>query len=447
MSQRHSRLIFLFLAAFALLSVVPSFADSGARIVRLSTVEGNVEVDRNAGQGFEHAFLNLPITEGTSVRVTGDGRAEVEFEGGSTVRLTSGGVVEFPQLALRDSGAKATSVVVREGTAYVTFKGKQDDDFAVLFGDEKAQLSDPVHFRLEMNHSAAVLAVFKGELTVLDQSGSFEVGKKQSATFDLSPDRQEPYTISKKIEKSPFDEWDKHQDEYHDRYLSRNSYNSYSPYAYGVSDLNYYGSFFDAPGYGTLWQPYFVNAGWDPFMSGAWVFYPGSGYSWVSAYPWGWTPYHYGSWIQVPNRGWAWQPGGAWHRFPNPTNAPTSMTSFRAPTAPGRSTVVVNRGSFPTPARGSSFVIRNNSAGLGIPRGSLRNPSHVSQQVSQRGSVVARPAANPSSPSSSFGGSRPAAAASPAASPRMSSPRTSSPASSPRTSMPSSSPRGGTRPR
>ena len=47
---------------------VPSFADSQARIVRLSQVDGDVQIDRNTGQGYEKAFLNLPITQGTKVR-------------------------------------------------------------------------------------------------------------------------------------------------------------------------------------------------------------------------------------------------------------------------------------------------------------------------------------------------------------------------------------------
>ncbi len=58
---------------------VPSFADSQVRIVRLSDVEGNVQIDRNTGQGYEKAFLNLPITQGVKLRGNGEGRAEIEF--------------------------------------------------------------------------------------------------------------------------------------------------------------------------------------------------------------------------------------------------------------------------------------------------------------------------------------------------------------------------------
>ncbi|HVR23865.1 MAG TPA: hypothetical protein VMU26_11125, partial [Candidatus Polarisedimenticolia bacterium] len=47
------------------LLALPAAAESQARIVRLSDVQGGVQIDKNAGLGFENAFLNLPITQGT----------------------------------------------------------------------------------------------------------------------------------------------------------------------------------------------------------------------------------------------------------------------------------------------------------------------------------------------------------------------------------------------
>ena len=44
------------------LLAVPAAADSQARIVRLSDVQGTVQIDKNTGLGFESAFANLPIT-------------------------------------------------------------------------------------------------------------------------------------------------------------------------------------------------------------------------------------------------------------------------------------------------------------------------------------------------------------------------------------------------
>lgn len=174
-----------------------------------------------------------------------------------------------------------------------------------------------------------------------------------------------------------------------DLVMSAGSDSSYSPYAYGTSDLNYYGSFFNAPGYGRLWQPYFIDAGWDPFMNGAWAFNPGYGYGWVSGYLWGWTPYHYGSWVFLPSRGWAWQPGGSWAGWSTPRvlNAPAHFLIPQPPANSGQGILTVNRGPIPTPL-GRSFnklEIPNNSAGLGIPRGSIKSLGRLSRSVQQEG--------------------------------------------------------------
>ena len=185
------------------------------------------------------------------------------------------------------------------------------------------------------------------------------------------------------------------------------SYNDYSPFAYGVSDLNYYGNFVSIPGYGMGWQPYFAGAGWDPYMNGAWTFYPGVGYTWVSAYPWGWTPYHYGSWVNTPS-GWAWIPGGSWAGFGRtPVLTGVSRGTLpQVPTSGGGRTLVVNRGPVSTMsnARSNKIVIANNSAGLGVARGSLRSPAQLSQRVAEKGAVSTNvrntPITRPSYPSS-----------------------------------------------
>ena len=110
------------LAVLSCWLAVPSFADSQARIVRLSQVDGDVQIDRNTGQGYEKAFINLPVTQGTRLRTGQDARAEIEFEDGSTLRITPGTSVEFPELARRDSGARASSLELQQGTAYLNFK-------------------------------------------------------------------------------------------------------------------------------------------------------------------------------------------------------------------------------------------------------------------------------------------------------------------------------------
>jgi hypothetical protein len=443
MSIRKASMYLVALAALVCWPLaVPSFADSQVRIVRLSDVEGNVQIDRNTGQGYEKAFLNLPITQGVKLRAKDEGRAEIEFENGNTLRIIPGTVIEFPELSLRDSGGKVTGVKLQEGTAYVNFNGAKDDEFTLSFGREKMVLTHSVHLRVAMGDTDATLAVFKGDVEVAGPSGTVQVGKKQTATFDLAA--QDRFTLAKNLEKDPYDAWDRQQEDYHQRYLS-SSYTNYSPYAYGMSDLNYYGNYFNVPGYGTMWQPYFTGVGWDPFMNGSWVWYPGFGYTWVSSYPWGWTPYRYGSWQYVPNYGWAWQPGGsrlAWNTVPRVINPPRQFISPQPPTS-AHNTIVVQRGPFVTPAgsgivgSGNKVVIHDDSAGLGIPRGSIRNLGKVSQQVRQQGTATATvhtmpvrtstvTSASPAAQGSSVSGSSASRTAAPAS--RVSTPRMSTPA-------------------
>jgi hypothetical protein len=387
MSSPNPRTTQIVLATiFSLVFSHSAMADSHVRIVRLSYIEGGVQISRGAGGSYEKAIVNLPIEEGAKLK-TSDGRAEVEFEDGSTLRIVPDSAVEFSQLSLRDSGAKVSALEVTSGTAYVNFAGTKDDEFSVAFGDEKIKLAHAAHLRIALRDEDSSVSVFKGLIQVDSPSGAIEVKKNQTVSFDRDSNQ---YKLAKNIHETPYDSWDDQQNEYHTRYAAK-SYNSYSPYAYGTTDLAYYGNFFNAPGYGMMWQPYLAGMGWDPFMDGAWAFNQGFGFGWVSAYPWGWTPYHYGSWVFLPGYGWAWQPGGAWNNWysqPLVRNAPKSFTAPHAP-ATGTSTVLVNHGPASTFA-GSKLIVRNNSAGLGVPRGQFQNMAKLSQKAQERGIVSQR---------------------------------------------------------
>lgn len=433
---------FAFSILLAGLASLPAFAASQVRIVRLSYVEGSVQIDRNTGK-FENAFLNLPITEGTKLRTANDGRAEVEFEDGSTLRIVPGSLIRFPQLAL-DSGAKISTVEVVEGTAYVNFLGSKSDQLTLEFAHEKIALAHAAHLRIGIGDKESSVAVLKGDIQVESPEGTSEVKKNQTAEFSFA--KNEQLALVKDVEEQPYDSWDKQQNQYHERYTA-STYSSYSAYNYGLADLNYYGNFFSVPGYGMMWQPYFINAGWDPFMDGLWAFSPGFGFGWVSAYPWGWTPYHYGTWIFMPGYGWAWQPGGAWMPFSTPRvqNPPAGFAVPRPP-AGGTNTLIVNRGPAPVNAghNGNKMVIRNNSAGLGVPRGEINNLSRVSQQVQVRGSVTEHTHPAPvsvSMPEPSRGGMGPGAGFPPARAPQLpthSAPPPSMPHTAPASSPPPS---------
>jgi hypothetical protein len=377
--------------AVCILATLPAMAASQARIVRLSDVQGSVEIDKNTGAGFENAYINLPITQGTKLRTGNTGRAEIEFEDGSSMRLAPSTSIEFSSLTNTDSGTHVSEVNLTEGMAYVNWLAKNGDQFTLNFSREKVMVDRPTHFRADTSTEIANVAVFKGDLTVDGPSGQLNVEKKKTATFDVADNDKSK--IENKVTEAALDDWDKEASAYHDQY-AKNNPNS-SPYGYGLSDLNYYGSYSNVPGYGMMWQPYFTGVGWDPFMDGAWGFYPGYGYMFASAYPWGWLPYRYGNWMFVPGFGWMWQAGGWNNWLAVPRYTPTTATRVSALVPPAAGTVktipVGRGGSFPV-STASRVVLRSGSAGFGIARGSLHNMEHLNHQVAKAGSAQVRPA-------------------------------------------------------
>jgi hypothetical protein len=366
------------------------------RIVRLSDVKGTLSLDRKTGNGFEATMSNMPIIEGEKLRTT-DGYAEIEFEDNSTLRVAPHSLVEFPLLALRSSGAKASTIQVVRGMVYVNLQSTKGNEFVLLAGDQTMTVAPSTHMRMTVEDGKTVVSVFNGDVEVKRGAETTMVTKKESLT--LSGDQ---VAVAKKVEEEPYDAWDKEANDYHARYSQANALVAGGS-TYGLSDLNYYGNFINAGAFGSFWQPYLVGSGWSPYCNGLWASYPGAGYSWVSPYPWGWLPYHSGTWSFFPGYGWGWQPGGTFNGLNNvaggaglaggpvgtSVHSPLRASTPQAPAAGAGSLVLANS----TPMvmskedRPGNFVFQKNSAGLGVPRGSLGSLNKISSHVEQHGSA------------------------------------------------------------
>ncbi len=346
------------IAAFVLLAgSLAAVADSHVRIVRLSSVEGQVQMDRAAGPGLERAILNTPIVEGTRLVTGSDGLAEIEFENQSALRLTEDSEVKFSKLVMNDAGVKIDQIEVVKGLVYLDAASKGDDVYRLMVGSNSFLVRRDTEMRLSAGPDQIQVAVFKGEVQLENQPQPVTVGKKETLT--LAGNNGANYTVGKSIEPVRFDAWNKEREAYSNTYAENEGVGGPNR-AYGLQDLNYYGNFFYAGGYGYVWQPFgFANAmmNWSPYNNGAWMFYPGMGYAWASAYPWGWLPFHYGSWAFINGAGWAWLPGsnygGQWYAssfqsVPRVTRAPAGWTAATPPAVTaatnfGQSTVLVGK--------------------------------------------------------------------------------------------------------
>jgi hypothetical protein len=365
-------------------------ASPGVRIVRLSQVNGEVQLDRQTGRGFEAAFANLPITQGGRLR-TGNGVAEVEFEDNSSLRLTPNSLVEFSVLSLGHDGVRTSTIHLAGGAVYVSLTKSKDSNVNLTFGKETLALSPSAHIELAVDGKQPRLDVLDGTVQATNGASTATVGRKKELLFD-STNSSAPTLVSKN-EKGAYDAWDKQAVEYHQRLAPTNGEYASTPYAYGLNDMNYYGSFASMGGCGMMWRPYLVSANWSPYANGIFAWYPGAGYSWVSPYPWGWTAFHSGSW-NLCNGSWGWQPGNQWNGLRNipAVSRPGSPIHLKPPARPvplGATMVAVNEKPLVISRMNGqdAFTFRKDSAGLGVPRSTFGKLNHISANVDQHGSV------------------------------------------------------------
>src|SRR6185437_7108602 len=168
--------ISLLLLSFAALSLIgvsrPAQASdmSYARIVRLSLVAGDVQVTRPGRSVWEPGALNMLITQGMTIG-TNAGRAEVQFEDGSTAWLSENTMVQFPELALSDGG-RISKLTLAQGTVSVYANLKQADTFVVSTSQEQIAVPKRSLFRVDAFHDGASITVMQGELQVSALAGS-----------------------------------------------------------------------------------------------------------------------------------------------------------------------------------------------------------------------------------------------------------------------------------
>jgi hypothetical protein len=366
-------------------------ATSKVRIVRLSQVKGEVQLDRANGRGNEPAITNLPVVEGSRL-LTGQGVAEIEFEDNSSLRVAPDSIVEFPKLERLPVGTTVSSVHLLKGTAYVSLMKTPGNEFNLSFGEQNVSLSAASHVRLELEGDQATLAVLEGTVHVENASGAMDVPRKKSVTFQMN--QSSLPTVAKAIAASPFDTWDHSGAQYHSQATNMSALSG-SPYTYGSSDMAYYGDFASSGGCGMMWRPYFASAAWEPYANGSWAWYQGAGYSWVSPYPWGWTPYHYGEWSFCPGTGWGWMPGGSWTGLNNIATASQAGKPIHAPIMPSHPPLLGEltlkaanvKPLVRSEATPDSFLFRRDSAGLGIPRDELGKLEKFSQHANDKGTA------------------------------------------------------------
>lgn len=282
---------------------------SATRAVRLSGVQGTVQVFKDGEIDFDQARLNMPVVQGMRFITSNEGRAEIQFEDGSVARITPNSSLTIATLSRSAGGATVTVIKADTGLTYYELNG-QGGDYTVKFGEDGIAPNDGSVFRLDLD-STPVLAVMHGSVHISNEAGlSANVHTNQSARFDSTSANE--YQLVESVAANSWDQWNSDRDEALaelDQSATEARAATGNPDNPAWSDLDAYGYWYDLPGYGTGWAPAGVGADWDPYGFGYWGYYSGIGYTWISGYPWGWWPYRCGAWSWFDGFGWMWFPG------------------------------------------------------------------------------------------------------------------------------------------
>ena len=275
------------------------------RAVRLSSVDGPVQLVQNGQTLTDQAIANTPLFEGAQVSTGNDGRAEVQFEDGSVARIPPQSSLTLS--VLRPDGD--TEILLSSGMGYFELQDG-NKPLRVRFGSEVVTASGFTVLRVKLDEGPANVAVFSGNLHMDGAGGSVDLHGGESLAL-TSPNPAD-VAIAESIEPDSWDAWNSDRDQA----LTAAETAPGNPDlpqgnnpAWG--DLNENGSWYNVPGQGYVWSPYEAsNSGWDPFGTGSWMWTPAYGYVWVSGEQWGYMPYQCGAWNYYDAFGWGWAPGG-----------------------------------------------------------------------------------------------------------------------------------------
>jgi len=289
----------------------PTAPSAAVRGVRLSEVKGAVRLLQSTQILTEAASVNTTLYEGTQVAAGTDGRAEIQLEDGSILRLTPNSTLTLNKLQRQGDGTE-TEIELNGGMAYFELHSDTDSHkLRVRFGDAVVTSSAYSIVRISLDKAPGSMTVFAGDAHLERPHVGVDVRGGESVQLSASDPSQ--FDLTKQIEPDSWDQWNTDRDAQltsateHRTTATAGIPDGDNP---AWSDLDANGSWYDLPGQGQVWSPTeAAYAGWDPYGSGSWDWTPQFGYSWISAEPWGYLPYRCGLWNYYDSFGWGWMPG------------------------------------------------------------------------------------------------------------------------------------------
>jgi hypothetical protein len=281
------------------LLLIPSAAfanDLG--LIRLSLIEGDVQIVVQDTTDWTEATINLPLNEGDRLWIPDNGTAELQIRGGVYVRAYGNSALDI--LTVDNDSAQ---FYLGQGHVYINNRRG---------GIKTVQVDTPLSSLRSYDNSIMMIDISEDGVTEISVLKGYVYAESRAGATQVSAGRTLTIRGENNAELSPIgspDDWERWNMERDQRLNSWGESSRYLP-----DELHEYASDFDDNGqwnyvsdYGYVWVPAVTAASWAPYTYGRWIWIRGS-YVWIDYDPWGWAPGHYGRWAFTAARGWCWVP-------------------------------------------------------------------------------------------------------------------------------------------
>jgi hypothetical protein len=289
---------------FAGIAAGQSGADNDAihqTVARISFLSGNVSYVRGDDpDNWQAADFNVPVTIGDRLSTGDDGRAELQVHGGFTIRV--GARADLSALNLTDD-TKQWSLNGGYAAFQVRILG-ENEVFEVDTPNAAITFERTGEYRVDVDADGNTrVTVRRGSANVAAGGGQVPLNAGDQMSIDGIDNPR--YEVAAAVSPDSFDRWVSERQHRSETSRSRQYVNES---IVGVADLDEHGRWQSIPSYGMAWTPTVIEADWQPYRTGHWIWQDPWGWTWVAVEPWGWAPYHYGRWVNASSRWW-WVPG------------------------------------------------------------------------------------------------------------------------------------------
>jgi hypothetical protein len=294
----RTRIFALLLGAVALVLAGWASADPPTRVARLGYISGAVSFSPAGEDDWVLATMNRPLITGDRLWVDAGARAELQV-GSAVIRMN--GSTSVTLLNLED---RVAQVQLAQGTLNVRVRrlGPQEV-FEIATPNLAYSIRSPGSYRIDVDPAGDTTSVVvrNGRAEVYGDGAAYVVNAPEAYRFYGTDLRDYEYFEAPRAD--AFDRWSSERDRrgaVSARYVSRD--------VIGYEDLDEHGSWRVTEGYGNVWVPNRVAAGWAPYHDGHWAWVDPWGWTWVDDAPWGFAVSHYGRWANISGT-WGWIPG------------------------------------------------------------------------------------------------------------------------------------------